>query len=80
MVDSIQNGMFGMVCERLIVLEVQKVSGLTEKKICALGIIKLLTETPAMLTGRYSSLWTPVLTALVGKTILVQISLELINS
>ena len=60
--------MFGMVIERLVVLEVQKVSGLTEKKICAVGMIKLLTETPAMITGHYSKYWIPVLTALVGKS------------
>ena len=70
-IDSIQNNMFGMVCERLIILEVQKVSGLTERKICAVGMIKLLTETPVMLTGKYSNFWTPVLTALVGESELI---------
>jgi exportin-2 (importin alpha re-exporter) len=64
-VDSIQANMFGMVCDRLIVNEVQKVSGFTEKKICAVGITQLLCETPAIISGQYSNYWLPVLTALV---------------
>lgn len=65
MIDSIQVNMFGMVCDRLIVNEVQKVSGVTEKKICAVGITKLLCETPCMVAGQYANYWLPVLTALV---------------
>ena len=64
-IDSIQANMFGMVCDRLIVNEVQKVSGSTEKKICAVGITKLLCETPCMVGGQYANYWLPVLTALV---------------
>ena len=64
-IDSIQANMFGMVCDRLIVNEVQKVSGVTEKKICAVGITKLLCETPCMVAGQYANYWLPVLTALV---------------
>jgi exportin-2 (importin alpha re-exporter) len=48
--------MFGMVVERLFVAEVQRVSGTTERKICAVGITKLLTECPAMM-GNYENLW-----------------------
>ena len=64
-IDSIQNKMFGMVCDRLIVNELQKVSGVTEKKICAVGLTKLLCETPVVITGQYASFWLPLLTALV---------------
>ncbi len=53
--------MFGMVCERLFVLEVQKVSGSTERKICAVGMTKILCETPATVSGEYSSYWVPLL-------------------
>ncbi len=60
-VDSIQAQMFGMVCNRLFIPEVQKVSGNTEKKICAVGMTKLLCETPAMLTGPYANYWPPML-------------------
>lgn len=65
-VDAIQPGMFGMVLERLIVLEVQKVNGSRERKICAFGMIKLLCGTDNMLEGKYSSFWVPTLQALVG--------------
>lgn len=50
--------MFSMVIERLFVLDVQKVSGPTERKVCALGMIKLLTEAKEMMPGgSYADLW-----------------------
>uniref|UniRef100_A0A3Q2FGW3 Exportin-2 n=1 Tax=Cyprinodon variegatus TaxID=28743 RepID=A0A3Q2FGW3_CYPVA len=64
--DSIQTKMFGMVLEKIIIPEVQKVSGAVEKKICAVGIIKILTECPAMMDTEYTKLWTPLLQALIG--------------
>ncbi|XP_013392987.1 exportin-2-like [Lingula anatina] len=66
MVDGIQPKMFGMVVERLFVLDVQKVSGSIERKICAVGITKMLTEAPAMIEGEYSRFWAPLLQALIG--------------
>jgi len=68
MVDSIQAGMFGMVCDSLIVKDgsIQKISGSTEKKIAAVGLTKLLTETPELMGGAYSAQFLPLLTALVG--------------
>ena len=49
--------MFAMVVERLFIPDVQKVSGV-DKKICALGITKMLTELPQMSPGgEYSHLW-----------------------
>jgi len=68
MIDSIQPGMFGMVCDSLIVKDgtVQKISGLTEKKISAVGITKLLTETPDFFGGNYSDKFVPLLQALVA--------------
>ena len=38
--DSIQPNLFGMVVERLFILEVQKVAGATEKKICTVGLTR----------------------------------------
>ena len=38
--DSIQPNLFGMVIERLFILEVQKVAGATEKKICTVGLTR----------------------------------------
>ena len=64
-IESIQPQMFKMVIERLFLQDVQKVSGTTERKICAVGITKLLTETPAMLVEPCASLWTPLLQALI---------------
>lgn len=49
---------FDMVVDRLYLPEVQKVSGLTSRKICALGMTKLLTEAAAMLPGgAYHARW-----------------------
>merc|ERR1719147_425552 len=70
MIDSIQPGMFGMVCDSLIVKDgtVQKISGSTEKKISAVGLTKLLCECPEVSppSGGYSSQFLPLLTALVA--------------
>ena len=50
--------MFSMVTERLFVLDVQKVSGSAERKICALGITKILTESSEFAPGGlYTDLW-----------------------
>lgn len=64
--DAIQPNLFGMVCERLVILEVQKVSGHSERKICAVGMTKWICETPCVLNGAYSRYWSPLLQALVG--------------
>jgi len=63
-VDAIQAGIFGMVAKRLQE-DVQKVSGTTERKICAVGMTKLLCETPAMMST-YASQWPELLSALVA--------------
>lgn len=49
--------MFGMVLEKIFIPEIQKVSGTIEKKICAVGITKILTECPAMMDTDYTKLW-----------------------
>uniref|UniRef100_A0A8B9G8U4 Exportin-2 n=1 Tax=Amazona collaria TaxID=241587 RepID=A0A8B9G8U4_9PSIT len=64
--DGIQPKMFGMVLDKIIIPEIQKVSGQVEKKICAVGITKILTECPAMMDTEYTKLWTPLLQALIG--------------
>eukprot|EP00096_Caligus_rogercresseyi_P000645 TRINITY_DN11117_c0_g1_i1.p1 TRINITY_DN11117_c0_g1~~TRINITY_DN11117_c0_g1_i1.p1 ORF type:complete len:974 (-),score=386.32 TRINITY_DN11117_c0_g1_i1:7-2928(-) len=66
-VDSIQPNLFDMVCQRLIINDIQKISGVTERKIAAVGITKLLTETPCLLSGgNYASNWFPILNSLIG--------------
>jgi len=68
LVDDIQAGMFGMVCSSLVVKDgsIQKVSGTVEKKICAVGLVKLLTETPELVSGPYSAQFIPLLTSLIA--------------
>ena len=46
-----------MVLEKLFIAELQKVSGQRERKICAVGITRLLTETAAMMQGEYQKYW-----------------------
>ena len=68
-IESIQPQMFKMVVECLYLQDcqdVQKVSGTTKRKICAVGKTKLITETPAMLEDPRASLWTPLLQALIS--------------
>ena len=65
-VDGIQPKLFRMVLEKVLIPDVQKVTGQTERKICAIGITKLLTETPDMLTNGYIDLWVPLLQALIS--------------
>lgn len=48
--------MFGMVVEKLFIADLQKVSGTSEKKICAAGVTKVLTEAPVMI-AEYGELW-----------------------
>lgn len=66
MIDGIQAKMFGMVLDRLVIPDVQKVSGNKERKICAVGMIKLLTEVPDLIDGSYAQYWGPLLQALIG--------------
>ena len=46
-----------MVLEKLFIAEVQKVSGSTERKICAVGMTKILCEAPVMIAGDYQAMW-----------------------
>lgn len=50
--------MFMMVIERLFLLDLQKVSGNLERKICAVGVAKILTECSYLLsTESNQRLW-----------------------
>lgn len=49
--------MFGMLLEKIILPDVQKVTGIVNKKITAVGIIKLLTDTPQLTNGSYAQFW-----------------------
>ena len=65
-VEAIQPKLFLMVIERLYLNYVQKVSGHTERRICAIGITKILAETSEMLTEPFVQQWTPLLQALIS--------------
>ncbi|KAK2157652.1 hypothetical protein LSH36_187g00016 [Paralvinella palmiformis] len=65
-IEGIQEKMFGMVVEKLFVAEAQKVSGNIERKICAVGMIKILTEAPVMLNPDFDKLWVPLLQSVIG--------------
>lgn len=49
--------MFGMIIDRVILPDLQKVSGNIERKICSVGLIKLLTEVQEVTEGCYSQNW-----------------------
>ncbi|XP_054706218.1 exportin-2-like [Uloborus diversus] len=66
LIDGIQPKMFAMVIERLVIPDLQKVSGQIERKICSIGLIKLLTEVPEVVDGYYSQFWAPLLQSLIG--------------
>lgn len=66
MIDGIQPQMFGMVLEKVVLTDVQKVSGPVERKIAAVGITKLLCEAPAMLEQPYAQFWCPLLKSIIS--------------
>lgn len=49
--------MFGMLLEKIILPDVQKVTGNVNKKITAIGITKILTEALKLIDGPYSQFW-----------------------
>lgn len=53
--------MFAMVLEKIIISDLQKVSGDVDRKITACGVIKLLCDCPSMFTGIYQKYWAPLL-------------------
>lgn len=65
LIDEIQNQMFGMVCQRVFVTDINKVSGDTDRKIVAVGLVKILCDTPAMLQAPYIAHWQPLVQALI---------------
>lgn len=49
--------MFGMLLEKIILPDIQKVTGNISKKTTAIGIIKVLTDTPKLIDGPYAQFW-----------------------
>jgi len=48
--------MFGMVLEKVILADLGKVADAADRKICAIGVMKIL-EAPEMLQPSYSTFW-----------------------
>ncbi|CAH0551581.1 unnamed protein product [Brassicogethes aeneus] len=65
-IDGIQAQMFGMVLEKILIPDLQKVAGNVDRKIVACGITKLLCECPEMYTGTYQKFWPQLLQALIA--------------
>eukprot|EP01135_Chromosphaera_perkinsii_P000361 Nk52_evm8s78 gene=Nk52_evmTU8s78 len=63
-IDSIQPQLFAMVINSLYIAELQKVSDTLDKKICAVGITKILS-CDMMLAEPYIALWGPLLNSLI---------------
>lgn len=57
--------MFGMVVERVFITDLQKISGVIERKVVAVGMSNLLIDCPAMLEAPYNSYYPRLLAALV---------------
>lgn len=57
--------MFGMVIERVLLADLQKVSGDIERKVAAVGISNLLIDCPAMLERPYNTYYPRLLATLV---------------
>lgn len=57
--------MFGMVVERVFITDLQKIAGVIERKVVAVGMSNLLIDCPAMLEAPYNSYYPRLLAALV---------------
>ena len=49
--------MFGMVIERVVLTDLQKISDISEKCVVAKGVIHLLNDQEYMVNGRFTHLW-----------------------
>lgn len=64
LIDQIQNQMFGMVCQRVFITDLNKVSGDVERKIVAVGMARILCESQTMMQ-QYAAHWQGMLQALI---------------
>lgn len=65
LIEDIQPGMFGMLLERVFITDMAKVSKELERKLVAVGVSKLLTECPELVSGQYAAYWPRLLHALI---------------
>lgn len=60
-VEQVQNGIFGMLMDRVVLLECGKISKMSSRRLCVVGLTRLLTESSKVLGGQFDSLWIPTL-------------------
>lgn len=53
--------MFGMVIDRILVPDLNKISGELDQKIVTVGVTKLLCESPEMISDQYIKFWPQLL-------------------
>lgn len=63
--DSAQGNIFGSIFSKFILPSTTKIVSLRERKIAAVGLTKILTESQAFVSGAYNSNWTEGLVILV---------------
>ncbi|XP_045540379.1 exportin-2 [Papilio machaon] len=66
LIDSVQANMFAMYTERVLIAELQRVSGALERKAAAVGCVKLLCESEHFRTGALAAYWPKLLQALIS--------------
>ena len=67
LVEGLQSGMFLMVLERLYATELSTITGNIDRKISAVGVIKILTEFPALLSSESNiKIWCRLMESLIG--------------
>ncbi|CAM0141374.1 importin-alpha export receptor [Umbelopsis sp. WA50703] len=62
--DSLQPNLFFQMLNLVVLPELQKVADAKDRKTCAVGLTRLLTQSEKMLTDPYIGVWSTVLTAL----------------
>jgi len=66
LIDTLQQGMSVMVLEKLFIADLQKVSGKLERKICAVGAAKILSETQFLFSNEANlKIWSTLLECLI---------------
>ncbi|XP_026750496.2 exportin-2 [Galleria mellonella] len=65
-IESVQTNMFGMYLERILIADLQKVTGALERKAAAVGCVKLLTSSQRLRQPPLAALWPRLLQALIS--------------
>ncbi|KAL4708636.1 hypothetical protein ACJJTC_008162 [Scirpophaga incertulas] len=66
LIDSVQTNLFAMYVERILLPDLQKVTGSLERKAAAIGCVRLLADCQRMRVNPLARYWTPLLQALIS--------------